>query len=101
QGLFKVDGAGPDDLPGYFTMFEPGYAQQFYPCNDTPDDKATTEVHAVVDSRYAVLSNGRKEKDETYTEGGKNLRRVVWKLDQPQSTYLLAIAIGEFEAVEV
>src|SRR5206468_3360541 len=96
QGLFKVDGAGPENLPGYFTMFEPGYAQYFYPCNDQPDDKATMEVHAIVDSRYQVLSNGRKDKDEVYADGGKNLRRVSWKQDQPHSTYLLAIAIGAF-----
>jgi aminopeptidase N len=101
QGLFKVDGAGPDGAPAYFTMFEPYYAQQFFPNNDDPSDKALTEVHAVVDSRYTVLSNGRKEKDEVFTEGGKNLRRVSWRQDQPQSTYLLAIAIGEYEGVDV
>lgn len=101
QGLFKVDGAGPDGLPAYFTMFEPYYAQQFFPNNDDPSDKALTEIHAVVDTRYTVLSNGRKEKDEAYTEGGKNLRRVSWKQDQPHSTYLVALAIGAFEGVDV
>jgi hypothetical protein len=101
QGLFKVEGAGPQGLPGYFTMFEPGYAQYFFPCNDQPDDKATTQVFAVVDGRYTVLSNGRKEKDEAFTEDGKNLRRVHWIQDQPMSTYLVALAVGAFEPVLV
>ncbi|MBK7863321.1 MAG: M1 family metallopeptidase [Archangiaceae bacterium] len=101
QGLFKVEGAGPEQLPAYFTMFEPYYAQQFFPNNDDPADKALTEVHAIVDSRYTVLSNGRKEKDEVFTEGGKNLRRVSWRQDQPMSTYLVALAIGGFEGLDV
>ncbi len=101
QGLFKVEGAGPDGAAGYFTMFEPFYAQQFFPNNDDPSDKATTEVHAVVPSGYTVLSNGRKEKDEAFTEDGKNLRRVTWRQDQPMSTYLVAIAIGTYEGLDV
>lgn len=101
-GLFRVP--NPDDeagLPYFFTHFEASAAQTFFPCNDQPDDKATTELFAVVDGRYTVLSNGRKEKDETFTEGGNNLRRVQWVQDIPHSTYLVALAIGEFEAVPV
>jgi aminopeptidase N len=88
-------------LPGYFTHFEPNYAQRFMPVNDTPADKATSEILAIVDGRYQVVSNGRKEKDETFAEEGKNLRRVQWKQDVAHSPYLIALAIAQYEQVLV
>ena len=102
EGMFTLwDSDDSEAPPYYFTQFEPTYAQAFFPCNDTPDDKATSEIFAVVDGRYTVLSNGRKDKDETFTEGGKNLRRVLWKQEQPHSPYLIALAVGIFEPVAV
>ncbi len=102
MGFFSVtDPETPDALPTYATHLEPMYAQRFFPCNDQPADKATFELFAVVDGRYQVISNGKKEKDETYAEGGKNLRRVHWRQEKAISPYLVALAIGQFEAVEV
>ncbi len=102
EGFFKVNDAENDKLlPYYFTHFQPHFAQRFFPNNDQPSDKASVEVYAIVDSRYTVLSNGVKSKDEVFQEQGKNLRRVEWKQDKPHSTYLTAIAIGQFEAVSV
>ena len=102
EGFFKVqDAEDPKLLPYYFTHFQPHFAQRFFPNNDQPSDKATFEILAVVDSRYTVLSNGTKTKDDVYQEGGKNLRKVEWKLDKPHSTFLTALAIGQFEAVSV
>ncbi len=88
-------------LPGFFTHFQPNAAQRFMPVNDTPADKATSEILAIVDGRYQVVSNGRKEKDETFSEEGKNLRRVHWKQEQPHSPYLIALAIAQLEPLPV
>lgn len=103
RGLFTaVEPDAPKDaLPGYFTHFEANYAQRFMPVNDTPADKATSEIFAIVDGRYQVISNGRKEKDETFSEDGRNLRRVHWKQDQAHSPYLIALAIAQLEPVPV
>lgn len=102
QGIFTASEPDqPNALPGYFTHFEPNYAQRFMPLNDTPADKATSEVLAIVDGKYTVISNGRKEKDEAFTENGQNLRRVHWKQEAAHSPYLIAIAIGQFDAVPV
>lgn len=102
EGFFKVKDAEDDKLlPYYFTHFQPHFAQRFFPNNDQPGDKATVEIYAVVDSRYTVLSNGVKTKDEVFQDGGKNLRRVEWKQDKPHSTYFTALAIGQFEAVSI
>lgn len=87
--------------PGYFTHFEPDGAQRFFPCDDRPADKATSEVLAVVDQKYQVISNGARVLDEKFSEGGKNLRRVHWKQETPHSTYLVAVAIAELEPLLV
>lgn len=101
EGFFTSTEDSPSALPGYFTHFEPNAAQRFFPCNDTPFDKATTEVIAVVDPRYEVISNGTRVSDEKVTEGGKELRKVQWKQDKPHSTYLVALAIAQLEPVQV
>lgn len=101
EGLFRVDPDRKDGAPLFFTQFQPSAAQRFFPANDQPDDKATSELFVITDRRYTVLSNGKKLKDETFAEGGENLRRVHWSQETPHSTYLVALAVGEFEAVPV
>ncbi len=100
EGLFMVPSDDGKSPPSFFTQFEPMYAQRFFPCNDQPADKATFEIQGVVDEKYMVLSNGRKTKDEKFSENGRNLRRVTWVQDKPHSVYLTALAVGQFEAVE-
>lgn len=102
EGFFTVtDGNKADGLPYFYTQFETTSAQAFFPCNDQPDDKATTEIFAIVNSQYTVLSNGKKDLDETFTEKGQSLRRTLWKQEQPHPTYAVALAIGVFETVAV
>lgn len=102
RGFFTVtDTDDPGAPPYFFTHFQTNAAQSFFPCNDQPQDKATTELLAVVEGDYQVLSNGKKVKDEAFSEGGENLRRVHWAQEQPHSPYLVALAIGRFEPVEV
>ena len=101
HGLFVTDSPTQGGLPQYFLDLEPQFAQRFFPCNDQPDDKATTEIVAVVDGRYQVLSNGIKVEDEAFAEGGLNLRRVHWKQEQPHSTYLVTLAVGQWDSVPV
>ncbi len=102
EGLFTVaDADKPDALPYFYTHFETSSAQAFFPCNDQPDDKATTEIFAVVNSKYTVLANGKKVLDETFTEKGQSLRRTHWKQAEPHPTYAVALAIGIFDTVAV
>ena len=102
EGLFSVrDDANPELLPFFFTHFEASAARRFFPSDDQPADKATTEVFAIVDSRYDVLSNGKKVLDETFTEGDQHLRRVHWVQEKPHPTYAVAVAVGQFDDVDV
>ncbi len=102
EGLFTVtDNDDPSAPPFFFTHFEPNYAQRFFPAHDVPHDKATTELVAVVDPRYQVLSNGTKVLDETFSEGDKPLRRVHWRQEKPHPIYAVALAVGVFDTVPV
>jgi hypothetical protein len=104
EGFFRAVDTAPakgERLPYFFTHFQPDYARRFFPSNDRPDDKATSELYAIVDARYQVLSNGTRVLDEAFSEKGENLRRVHWKQETPHPAYLVAVAVGAFEGVEL
>ncbi|MCI0574426.1 MAG: hypothetical protein L0Y66_27145 [Myxococcaceae bacterium] len=102
EGLFWVERASGEE-PGrsFFTHLQRSGARRLFPCNDRPEDKATTEVFAVVSAHHRVLGNGRRLLDEAFSEGGRALRRVHWLQDTPHSPDRVALAIGPFEEVEV
>ena len=98
HGFFKV--RVPDDPergPLLFTHFEAMGARAFFPCNDEPYDKATTEIIATVPARYEALSNGKRVGDRRFKKAGAPWREIHWRLDKPHSTYLVALAIGPFQ----
>ncbi len=96
-GLFKVD--DPDDASRgalYFTHFEPTYARGFFPCNDQPNDKATSEVFITVPTKYQVVSNGKLVGDKKVKGKEADWHEVHWSQPKAQSTYLLSVAIAPF-----
>jgi aminopeptidase N len=96
-GFFMVhDPDEPNRGAQYFTMFEAFGARTFYPCNDEPYDKATTEVEVTVPNKFYVISNGKMVSDRKVATGW---HEVHWRLDKPNSTYLVSIAIGQFVKV--
>ncbi|MEK7287133.1 MAG: M1 family aminopeptidase, partial [Elusimicrobiota bacterium] len=101
EGLFKT--ADPDESGRsilFFTHFESVSARRFFPSNDEPYDKATSETTLETDPGYEALSNGSKVSDEIVDIAGRRVRRVHWRQDKPHSTYLLNIAVGDFTALE-
>lgn len=94
-GLFKV--VDPDDKakgPLLFTHFEALSARKFFPCNDEPYDKATTEMQVMVPAQYEAISNGKKVMDRKFNADGKNWREFRWSQNQPHSTYLVSLAVA-------
>jgi aminopeptidase N len=108
MGFFRADTPGrPDRLPLYITMFEPEGARRFFPCHDHPSDKATTEVVLEVDPRYQAYANGSLVSDRIVQLGvneagaaAGRYRQAHWLQERPHSTYLVAIAIGQFETLK-
>ncbi|QOY85616.1 M1 family metallopeptidase [Paludibaculum fermentans] len=77
------------------TLSFPEGARHWFPSNDQPNDKATSEVIATVRADYEVVSNGRLL--ETTRSG--NTRTFHWSQEQPHSTYLFVLAAGPYVRV--
>ncbi|MBU0472888.1 MAG: M1 family metallopeptidase [Bacteroidetes bacterium] len=75
------------------TLNEPIYASTWFPCNDTPADKALLTISITNDSNIVSLSNGKLKK--TFSEG--NRRTYIWNSKYPISTYLISIYSGEYK----
>jgi aminopeptidase N len=77
---------------GVWTMQEPYGAYTWYAVDDQPSDKALYDVTVTAPSPMVGVSNGelldrRSSAGETTTH---------WRLDEPASSYLVTVAIGDF-----
>jgi aminopeptidase N len=77
-------------------MQEPFGAFTWYPVNDHPSDKAFYDATISTDAGLTSVFNGTLE--DASTSGDTTTRR--WHLPQPAASYLVTVAIGEYEATE-
>ncbi len=97
QGLFMIkDRNDAKRPPLLFTHFEALSARAFFPCNDQPFDKATTEISVLVPAQFDAFSNGTRSKDRRFKRSGESWKEIHWKMSKPHSTYLVSLAIGNF-----
>jgi aminopeptidase N len=73
-------------------------ARRAFPCVDDPAFKASVAVSAVVDQRLTAISNGKLISDTAAEKYGKHLLR--FGTTPRMSTYLVALAVGEFGCLE-
>ncbi len=100
RGLFFVqpDSAYPSTPRQIWTQGEDMDNHFWFPCYDFPNDRATTEVLATVRSPLTVLSNGRLV---NITDNRKDGTRTFhWKLSKPHVSYLVMLAIGDYEILK-
>lgn len=84
-----------------FQIWSQGESQDnhcWFPCYDFPNDKFTIEVTLRVHERFAGLSNGRLVKAEH--DKARKQRVFYWAQDVPVPSYLVVVAVGEFDSVE-
>src|SRR6266404_738316 len=106
----KYAGVLNDELRGFYlgkdkegrkyavTQFEATDARRAFPSFDEPDYKATFDLTVIADKRMSAISNGKVVSD---TPGPGDARHTVkFATSAKMSSYLVAIAVGEFEAVE-
>ena len=78
-----------------WSQSQPEDARRWFPCHDTPGEKATSEVRATVPSGFRAVSNGVLI-DESKTPAKHTFH---WKLDRPHSIYLITLAVARFAEV--
>ena len=76
-----------------WTMQEPYGAYTWYPVNDQPSDKALYDITVHAPPGWTGVANGELTALTT-DDGGTT---TTWQLDEPASSYLTTLAIGDYE----
>lgn len=79
---------------GSYVMGEPSGAQNWFPSNNHPSDKAAFSFRISVPAPYAVAANGILVEE---IAGPDDTTTFVWEMDDPMATYLATVHIGRFE----
>ena len=98
-----------DELRGFYlskaggrkyavTQFEATDARRAFPSFDEPAYKATFEVTAVVDKGDVAISNAPVLSDSAGPGQGKHT--VKFETSPKMSSYLVALAVGDFDSIE-
>jgi aminopeptidase N len=98
--LFRKHNAGTpddpsDDVPIIANISEPWSAHSWWPCKDHPADKALVSCAVTVPEDLFVVSNGSLLGEEAV---GPGLRRYRWSEAYPLSTYLVSVAVSNYES---
>ncbi len=95
RGLYFInkDGKDKDKPRQIWTQGETECNSSWFPTINDPQEKMTQEINLTVPNEYVSLSNGTLE----YTTlNGNGTRTDSWRQEQPHSTYLTMIAVGNF-----
>ncbi|HEY6324868.1 MAG TPA: M1 family aminopeptidase [Thermoanaerobaculia bacterium] len=94
-GLYVAapDRAYPERPWQMFSDGEPQLNRYWFPSWDEPDDRATSELLATVDRPFEAIGNGRLVEVTNRPDGRRTFH---WLMEQPHSTYLVSVVIGEF-----
>lgn len=76
------------------TLNEPVFASTWFPCNDTPSDKALLNISITADSEMVSVSNGKLISVEK--EGEKT--KYNWVTVYPIATYLISIYSAPYQS---
>jgi aminopeptidase N/puromycin-sensitive aminopeptidase len=80
------------------TQFEGTYARMMFPGFDEPGFKATFDLTVSADKQDTAISNGRIIHD--VPTPGSNRHTLTFSTSPKMSTYLVAVAIGDWQCLE-
>ncbi|HHJ52423.1 MAG TPA: hypothetical protein ENJ89_04445 [Caldithrix abyssi] len=90
--FFRPDSANPDQPLQIWSQGEGEDNHYWFPCYDSPNDKATVEMVVEVDSGLTAVSNGHL--------AGKIERRgktiFDYQFNQPAPVYLISLVVGKY-----
>lgn len=95
RGLYFInrDGKDKDKPKQIWTQGETECNSNWFPTINGPHEKMTQEINITVPNEYVTLSNGTLEYSSL---NGNGTRTDSWRQEQPHSTYLTMIAVGNF-----
>ncbi len=80
--------------PAIWSLSEPYGASDWWPCKDTPADKAdSSDVWITCDSSLTAVSNGTLE---DVVNNGNGTKTYMWKNSYPIAQYLISVAIADY-----
>ena len=97
QGTDLFDVGWQTDGREAFVICEPSGAATFFPVNDHPVDKATYTINVTAPQDQVVAANGLLVRN---TFGGPGNRTWTYEARDPMASYLVQIAIGDYELVD-
>jgi aminopeptidase N len=80
-----------------FVVSEPTGASTFFPVNDHPTDKATYTFRVTAPADQTVAANGLLVAEN---DTGHGTRSWTYEASDPMASYLVQIAIGDYELVD-
>ena len=93
-GTFGFDSHGDPSTPIIWTLSEPYGARAWWPCKDTPGDKAdSVDMIVTVPADLTAASNGILL---STIDNGDGTRTFHWHEGYPITTYLVSLAISNY-----
>jgi aminopeptidase N len=93
-GLGSFINSSDNGHPWIWSLSEPYGARDWWPCKDSPDDKAdSADIVITTDSSELVGSNGALA---ALSINGNGTKSWHWKERYPIATYLISVAIGPY-----
>jgi aminopeptidase N len=98
RGIYFIgpDKHYPDRPVQVWTQGEDEDSRFWFPCFDYPGQLSTSEIKVRVPGKYQVVSNG--ELVEVKEDGDYKIHH--WHQKQVHPTYLMALAVGEFDVIQ-
>jgi aminopeptidase N len=91
------DVTNPERMHNAYTYTQPEGSSYWYPCLDRPADKATLTLRVAVPDGFNALSNG-----DLLSQDSQNGRTAFsYRMDYPVATYLVSLAIGNYEVFDI
>ncbi len=94
EGLYQVKRDGKSYI---YTQFQALRARKAFPSFDEPRFKTPFDISVIVSGDNVAISNAPEIKSTPLSD---SQRRIVFQTTKPIPTYLLALAVGEFDIVE-
>ncbi|GAB3262644.1 M1 family aminopeptidase [Larkinella harenae] len=98
MGSFVFDTHGAQNQPVIWSLSEPYGARDWFPCKDTPADKAdSSDVWITASKQFVSVSNGKLEQVIDHADSTRTYR---WRNRYPIANYLISLAMSNYVLYE-